>query len=159
MPTGRLESGLTPFTSTRVGLHSRLSLRPPWKATRLFRSRIKWRCWGGVGVSASESPYSYISQPRPLSQKGLFKGSTSMGATKGGESSELCLSQGQLANFLPHFFFFGAGGGTQVLLHTCQVLVQMGHTLSPVLGSLRPISSVCIPNGLTGMCLSLWFPF
>lgn len=51
-----------------------------------------------------------------------------MGATKGGESSELCLSQGQLANFLPHFFFFGAGGGTQVLLHTCQVLVPMGHT-------------------------------
>lgn len=39
-----------------------------------------------------------------------------MGATKGGESSELCPSQGQLANFLPHFFFFGAGGGTQVLV-------------------------------------------
>lgn len=58
---------------TKVGLHSRLSLRSPWKATQLFWSRIKWRCWGGVWVSASESPYSYISQPRSLSQRVCLK--------------------------------------------------------------------------------------
>lgn len=140
IPTGWLESGLTPFMSTKVALHSRLSLRSPWKATQLFWGRIKWRCWGGVWVSASESPYSYISQPRSLSQKGLLKEGQVWGATKGGKSNELCLSQGQLPTFLPYFFFFGAGGGTQVLLHAHQVLV---HAYQMLMHTCRVLVHTC----------------
>lgn len=138
-----------PFLSTEVGLHSRLSLRPPWKATQLFKEQNKMeRFWEGIRVSVSVSPPPYISPTHSLSQKGLLNEAQIWGATEGRRKQSVMSftrSTSNLFFFCCIFFFFlwCRGWDPRPCTHEASALAKEPR--------LQPCARIPLPPSLLGV--------